>query len=88
VGGIKTNLAFHRRVMKNASFIEGRYDTSFIEREKAELLAPLTVDESDESLDAVLAAVAIHAAQAALQPLATESAAAERSAWQRGGGNA
>jgi acetyl-CoA carboxylase biotin carboxylase subunit len=84
VGGIKTNLAFHRRVMKNAAFREGRYDTSYIEREKAELLAPLTVEEGDENLDAMLAAVAIHAASQTKTPaVASASNATERSAWQR-----
>ncbi len=84
VGGIKTNLVFHRRVMKNAAFREGRYDTSYIEREKAELLAPLTVDENDESLDAMLAAVAIHAAsESVATPAAAASTTTERSAWQR-----
>jgi acetyl-CoA carboxylase biotin carboxylase subunit len=86
VGGIKTNLAFHRRVMKNASFKEGRYDTSYIEREKAELLAPLTIDEGDEALDAALAAVAIHAAESAPKMASSDGNAAtsERSSWQRG----
>jgi acetyl-CoA carboxylase biotin carboxylase subunit len=86
VGGIKTNLAFHRRVMKNASFKEGRYDTSFIEREKAELLAPLTIEEGDEALDAALAAVAIHAAESVPKSASSDGnkATTERSSWQRG----
>jgi acetyl-CoA carboxylase biotin carboxylase subunit len=87
VGGIKTNLAFHRRVMDNASFREGRYDTSYIEREKAELLRPLEPTDSDEALDAALAAAAIQAVADAPRPLPAQSGAAgatERSAWQRG----
>jgi len=82
VGGIKTNLAFHRRVMKNASFREGRYDTSYIEREKAELLRPLDADESDEALDAVLAAAAIEAASDVPRTVESAGATVERSAWQ------
>ncbi len=84
VGGIKTNLQFHRRVMRNAAFREGRYDTSYIEREKAELLRPLELVEGDEALDAALAATAIQAFTQAPQP-ATDADArdAERSAWQR-----
>ncbi len=86
VGGIKTNLAFHRRVMRNKAFREGRYDTSYIEREKAELLRPLEADESDESLDAVLAAAAIQAAEGAPRPAQSveQASSVERSAWQRG----
>ena len=40
VGGIKTNLAFHRRVMRHPAFLAGDYDTGFIERHKAELAPP------------------------------------------------
>src|SRR5262245_30784107 len=34
VGGIRTNLAFHRRVMRHPAFLAGDYDTGFIERHK------------------------------------------------------
>jgi acetyl-CoA carboxylase biotin carboxylase subunit len=86
VGGIKTNLAFHRRVMRNAAFQSGRYSTAFIEEQKAELLAPLELDE--QSLDLALAAAAIHAVDAAPQPAASASTggnAGERSNWQKTG---
>jgi acetyl-CoA carboxylase biotin carboxylase subunit len=59
VGGIKTNLAFHRRVMRHPAFIAGDYDTGFIERHKAELTQPAADDET-----AVLAAIAAAAAVA------------------------
>jgi acetyl-CoA carboxylase, biotin carboxylase subunit len=36
VGGIKTNLAFHRQVMRHPAFIAGDIDTGFIERHKAD----------------------------------------------------
>jgi len=84
VGGIKTNLAFHRRVMDIVSFSEGRDDTSFIEPEKAELLRPLEATDSDDALDSALAAAAIQAASDAPRPLASESGSTERTAWQRG----
>jgi acetyl-CoA carboxylase biotin carboxylase subunit len=87
VGGIKTNLAFHRRVMRNEDFRRGKYDTSFIEGHKAELLRPLTLEESDDALDAALAAAALHALDAA-PPAQTANGAAksatERSSWQAG----
>jgi acetyl-CoA carboxylase biotin carboxylase subunit len=88
VGGIKTNLAFHRRVMKNEAFRRGRYDTSFIESHKAELLRPLELEEGEEALDAALAAAALHALEAAPQAHASGNGGArnhnERSAWQTG----
>src|SRR5262249_39781383 len=68
VGGIKTNLAFHRRVMRNEAFRAGRYSTAFIEEHRAELLRPLELDEA--SLDLTLAAAVIHAVEAAPQPSA------------------
>ena len=37
VGGIQTNLPFHRQVLRHPAFIAGDYDTGFIERHKAEL---------------------------------------------------
>ncbi len=60
IGGIKTNLAFHRRVMKNREFQAGDYDTGFIERNKAELCAPPTEEETAALLDDAIAAAAIH----------------------------
>jgi pyruvate carboxylase len=94
VGGIKTNLPFHRRVLRNADFRAGRYSTAFIETHKAELLRPLELSEQDQSaqadaqltLDAALAAAAIFALESAPQPAAAGGASAptsERSAWQR-----
>ncbi len=86
VGGIRTNLAFHRRVMKNADFRRGRYDTSFIEGHRAELLRPLGLEESDDALDAAITAAALHAIESAA-PTAPNGAgppSTERSAWQSG----
>ena len=74
VRGIKTN------------FRRGRYDTSFIEGHKAELLRPLELEESDDALDAAIAAAALHAIESAA-PTATNGAgppSTERSAWQSG----
>jgi acetyl-CoA carboxylase biotin carboxylase subunit len=82
VGGIRTNLAFHRRVMKNAAFQSGRYSTAYIEEQKAELLRPLEIEESQ--LDLALAAAAIHALEAA--PVAQakgDGGGNERSVWQQ-----
>jgi acetyl-CoA carboxylase biotin carboxylase subunit len=55
VGGIKTNLPFHRQVMRHPAFIAGDTDTGFIERHKA-ALAPATADEETATLAAIAAA--------------------------------
>jgi len=88
VGGIKTNLAFHRRVLKEADFRAGKYSTAYIEAHKDLLAKPISLEEDDDALDAALAAAALHSLEAAPQPAAGNGAAAtapstERSAWQR-----
>ncbi|MES1157612.1 MAG: acetyl-CoA carboxylase biotin carboxylase subunit [Haliangium ochraceum] len=61
VGGIRTNLAFHRRALRHPAFIAGTYDTGFSERYRAEL-APLALDEDTADWAAVGAALAARAA--------------------------
>ena len=34
IGGIKTTIEFHQKIMNNADFIDGDVDTSFLERIK------------------------------------------------------
>src|SRR5262249_35690429 len=63
VGGIKTNLPFHRRLLAHPAFVEGVYDTGFIDREKAILLAPYEADAA--ALDAALLAAALETASTA-----------------------
>jgi acetyl-CoA carboxylase biotin carboxylase subunit len=55
VGGIKTNLPFHRQVMRHPAFIAGETDTGFIDRHKA-TLQPATPDEEAAELAAIVAA--------------------------------
>jgi acetyl-CoA carboxylase biotin carboxylase subunit len=55
VRGIETNLAFHRRCVRQAAFIAGDFDTGFIARHAAEL----TPKASHAELDAAIAAAAI-----------------------------
>ncbi len=84
VGGIKTNLPFHRRLLRHPEFIAGNYDTGFIEREKATLLAPHVLDGED--LDLALAAAAIHTSGAPAISAVPRASAAEStspSAWRR-----
>jgi acetyl/propionyl-CoA carboxylase alpha subunit len=58
VRGIETNLAFHRRCVRQAQFMAGDYDTSFIGRHAAELAPRAT----DAALTAAIIAVALDAA--------------------------
>ena len=82
VGGIKTNLGFHRQALRHPAFIAGDYDTGFIERHKAELTPPAPPPAVLE--DAALAA-AVHAAResAASNAPAGSGASTEMSAWRR-----
>ena len=41
VEGIQTNLAFHQRLLANAEFEEGRYDTHLLERLRREESVPV-----------------------------------------------
>jgi acetyl-CoA carboxylase biotin carboxylase subunit len=66
VGGIKTNLAFHRRLLRHPTFLEGKYDTGFIDREKATLLAPYVPDA--EQTEIALIAAALTSAAASTTP--------------------
>ena len=58
VGGIKTNLAFHRQVMRHPGFQAGDYDTGYIEKHKPELTPPAP---SPQVLEDAAIAAALHA---------------------------
>jgi acetyl-CoA carboxylase biotin carboxylase subunit len=79
VGGIKTNLAFHRLVMRHPAFLSGDYDTGFIDRHKAELTPPPPGDAEREQ--AAIAA-ALFAARNE-KPPEEDRPDAEISAWRR-----
>jgi acetyl/propionyl-CoA carboxylase alpha subunit len=85
VRGIETNLAFHRRCFRQAQFIAGEYDTSFIGRNAAELTARV---ERDAELEAAIIAAVLEAGTAS--PAAAVSRAhhngastVEISGWRR-----
>ncbi|HEU4728333.1 MAG TPA: acetyl-CoA carboxylase biotin carboxylase subunit [Kofleriaceae bacterium] len=83
VRGIETNLAFHRRCLRQAAFIAGDYDTGFIARNAAELTPRIA--ESD--LTAAIIAAALEAATAAAPPPAQRphraGSTTEPSTWRR-----
>jgi acetyl-CoA carboxylase biotin carboxylase subunit len=84
VGGIRTNLAFHRLVMRHPAFVAGEYDTGFIDRHKAEL-TPRAPDDQTAALAAIAAAA--HAARVTSGPAddggALDLSRTQPSAWRR-----
>ncbi len=82
VGGIRTNLGFHRQVMRHPAFAAGEYDTGFIERHKAELVPP-DPDDATAELAAIAAAVAVDA-KGGVGGGTVELASREPSRWRRG----
>jgi acetyl-CoA carboxylase biotin carboxylase subunit len=83
VGGIRTNLPFHRRVMRHPAFAAGEYDTGFIERHKAEL-TPAEPDDATSELAAIAAALQARAAGgAAAGTVELDLSATRISDWRR-----
>jgi acetyl-CoA carboxylase, biotin carboxylase subunit len=79
VTGIKTNLVFHEKVLSHRAFIEGRYDTGFIEEHKEALLGYSAVSADDAT--SLAAAIAI--AASAKERRSAASAGAESEALAR-----
>jgi acetyl-CoA carboxylase biotin carboxylase subunit len=79
VGGIKTNLAFHRLVMRHPAFLTGDYDTGFIDRHKPELTPPAP---SEAEREQAAIAAALHAASTE-RPAEAGGSSSEISAWRR-----
>lgn len=77
VGGIQTNLAFHRRVLALADFQSGDYDTGFIDAHIDTLRPAASVAD-----DVAIAAVAIDAQRRAAKARPAASAQSDSSAWR------
>jgi acetyl-CoA carboxylase, biotin carboxylase subunit len=86
VGGtLKTNLPFHRRILRHPEFVAGVYDTGFLGREAATFSAPY-LPEGD-ALAVALVAAALHQAAPAPSAPAPAPVDAGPSAWRRGLGS-
>ncbi len=72
VTGIRTNLAFHQRLMAHPAFIKGDYDTGFIERFREELVGYPEVGADDAEAWAVAAALAASRLEATPKAATTE----------------
>jgi acetyl-CoA carboxylase biotin carboxylase subunit len=81
VGGIRTNLPFHQRLMKHPEFIAGRYDTSFIDRHKDQLLKGSIVSAEDRAAFAAAVALATHKSDRARRRKSTEQQSSGLSPW-------
>ncbi|MBX3182570.1 MAG: acetyl-CoA carboxylase biotin carboxylase subunit [Polyangiaceae bacterium] len=75
VSGIRTNLPFHQRLVEHPDFIEGRYDTGFIDRHRDALLTgPTTSKEERAALAQAIAVAALGSAtSSASLPTTTSS---------------
>ena len=81
VGGIRTNLAFHRRMLRHPRFLAGDYDTGFIERHRADL-APVATDDDSQDFAVIAAALAARA-EGVGRDLGLDVSGVEPSAWRR-----
>jgi acetyl-CoA carboxylase biotin carboxylase subunit len=81
VGGIRTNLAFHRRMLRHPRFLAGDYDTGFIERHRADL-APVPTDPDSQDFAVIAAALAARA-EGVGRDLGLDVSGVEPSAWRR-----
>jgi acetyl-CoA carboxylase biotin carboxylase subunit len=48
ITGVKTSIKFLERIMNNKSFIDGKYDTHFIEKNQAELMQSNNAEDSED----------------------------------------
>jgi len=48
ITGVKTSIKFLERIMNNPSFIEGKYDTHFIENNQEQLMKSIPVEDCDD----------------------------------------
>ena len=79
VVGIRTNLEFHRLVMDHPAFVEGVYNTGFIDANKADLTP---ADPPVDHLAVAAAAIAQQAQDRRQRPAAAQGSRA-MSAWRR-----
>jgi len=82
VRGIETNLAFHRRCVRQAAFAAGDYDTGFIARNARDLAPRAGEAELTAAIIAAALDAATHAAPAAAAPSGNHAASSEPSAWR------
>jgi acetyl-CoA carboxylase biotin carboxylase subunit len=82
IAGVRTNIAFHQRLMKNAEFAAGRYDTGFLaEHEKDLILRPVESDHTNELAVALAIAAASREASSPQHAGGSHTPSHELSPW-------
>ncbi|HCU24625.1 MAG TPA: acetyl-CoA carboxylase biotin carboxylase subunit, partial [Deltaproteobacteria bacterium] len=82
ISGPKTNLYFHRRALAQAAFLEGRYDTHFIDRHMKEILEV----PHEETTKAMMAAALVKLLEESrLKPITGEVQVSDASSWRMAG---
>ena len=84
IGGIKTNLSFHRRVMQEPDFRAGNYNTGYIEAHKQTLLTAAPLDDDTVKTAAIAAVIHASSAQAVTAVSTAGGNGNEISAWRAG----
>ena len=85
VKGIKTSIPFHRVVMEHPRFVEGRFDTGFVENEILAHGARLPVNDEERQVAVMLAAIAAYRRDRELAQRAQQSGGGKTdggSAWK------
>jgi acetyl-CoA carboxylase biotin carboxylase subunit len=75
IAGLRTNIAFHQRLLQNTEFAAGRYDTGFLAEHEKELIGrPVETEHPNDLAAALAVATALReAAPAANEPAAQGS---------------
>jgi acetyl-CoA carboxylase biotin carboxylase subunit len=81
VTGIRTNLAFHQRLMAHPAFIAGDYDTGFIDRYRDELVGYPEIAPDDAEAWAVATALAASRLEGNVRAPAEQGGARGPSPW-------
>jgi acetyl-CoA carboxylase, biotin carboxylase subunit len=81
IAGVKTTIPFHVALLRHPAFRSGDFDTGFIDKHHAELMAALGGGTEDDTADAALAAALITAYEDRLRLSAAGASAA--GAWKR-----
>jgi acetyl-CoA carboxylase biotin carboxylase subunit len=82
IAGVRTNIAFHQRLMQNAEFAAGRYDTGFLAEHEKDLVArPVEVDHATELAAALAVALASREASSSGQAGISRERSNELSPW-------
>ncbi len=83
VKGIKTSIPFHRVVMNHPKFLEGKYDTGFIEQEiLGSKDVPLLNDKDELKVGVMLAAIATYRRDTARASRGSSNTSGEQSRWK------